>query len=402
MIAHLALEKHFQMTFNIKDFLKMRAILFALALWATSIHAYAQISQQSMKFTFHDPCGGGNSALCADVMVGQGVFDESTVPNFIAALKNHSKGNNIQVPGGVGGKIILSSLGGSLAAGIALGLEIRRLRMDTSITSSFNEVRRDKSDIGYREIPILRNAKCLSACSYAMLGGVKRSVESEKTLGVHQFKSTSIDPNLESNTQTTTAQLALYVERMGVLPGFMNLASLTLPGEINYITRSQARELQIDNVNTNLSSWQIKATEGGTPIMFVHQKISPSHTVGIVMNLEFKKLIVSTQIVIKGDAINDARLKEFPLNTMPEISFVVNEKRFKGQAQKKWASVNIPGVKTFESISEFPVALLTALQQAKTVSITDNFPNAILDLSLNTELSTTGLKSGTLLLERFK
>jgi hypothetical protein len=382
--------------------MKMRAVLLAMALSATAIHATAQFSQQPMKFTFHDPCGGGNSESCADVMVGQGVFDASTVPSFIAALKYHSREDKNSVLSQGVSNIIISSPGGSLAAGIALGLEIRRLRMNTTVVSSFNEWARGTTDTDYSERPILRNAKCLSACSYAMLGGVKRSVESENTLGVHQFNSTSTDRNLESNTQTTTAQLALYVERMGVLPGFMTLASLTKPDEITYVTKSQARDLQIDNVNISLSAWKIKATEGGVPIVFVNQKLSQSHSVGIVLLYQGKNLIVSTQMVFKGDAMRAARLNEFPLNTMPEISFRVNGKRFKGQATKQWASVNLTGVKTFESVSEFPVALLKALQQAKTVSITDAFPNAILDLSLNTDLSTNGLNSGASLLERSK
>lgn len=379
-----------------------RAVLLALALALSAFasQASAQLSQHAMKFTFHDPCGGGNSASCADVMVGQGVFDASTVSTFIAALKYHSRDNKNPVLGQGVSTIIISSPGGSLSAGIALGLEIRRLRMNTTVVSSFSEWVRVKSGIDYMERPILQNAKCLSACSYAMLGGVKRSVESENALGVHQFNSTGYDQNLESNTQTTTAQLALYVNRMGVLPGFMTLASLTKPDEITYVSKGQARDLQVDNVNISLSPWRIKATEAGVPIMYVNQKISESHAVTIVLLQQGKTLIVSTQMGFKGEAMRATRLNEFPMNTTPEISFSVDGKKFRGQATRQWGSVNSPGVKIFESISEFPLSLLRAFQKAKTISISDDFPNAISDLSLATELSLNGLNSGALLLER--
>ena len=382
--------------------MKICAVLLTLLMGALVSQANAQLSDKSMQFTFHDPCGGGNAASCADVMVGQGVFDASTVPSFIAALKYHSREDKNPVLGEGISTIIISSPGGSLGAGLALGLEIRRLRMNTTVVSSFNEYVRGASGVDYIERPVLRNAKCMSACSYAFLGGVKRSVESEKTLGVHQFNSAIYDKNLESNTQTTTAQLALYVERMGVLPGFLTLALLTKPEEVTYVSKNQARDLLVDNVNISRAAWQVRATPGGVPIMFVHQKLSQSHMVGIVLLYQEGKLMVVTQTVFKREAISEARLNELPMNAMPEISFKVDGKKFKGHARKPWASVNFPDVKTFESDVEFPVSLLRALQKAKTVSISDGFPNAILDLSLSSDLSVAGLNWGASLLERSK
>jgi hypothetical protein len=231
---------------------------------------------------------------------------------------------------------------------------------------------------------------------------VRREVETDNTLGVHQFSSRSNDLDLESRTQSGTAQLALYVERMGVLPGFMNLASLTRPNEITFISKNQARDLQIDNVNISLAPWQIKATAGGIPIMIANQKLSQSHGVGIVLLFQGNTLIVSTQMVFKGEAIHASRLNQFPINDYPTIIFTVDGREFKGSPQKKWASVNLSNVKTFESVSEFPAALLKALQRARKVSISDDFGNAIRDISLETDLSTIGLNAGASLLERSK
>lgn len=136
--------------------------------------------------------------------------------------------------------------------------------------------------------------------------------------------------------------------------------------------------------------------------MFANQKLSQSHSVGIVMLYQGQNVIVSTQMVFKGEATHAARLNQFPINDYPTIIFNVDGREFKGRPQKKWASVSLPNVKTFESVSEFPVALLKALQRAKKVSISDDFPNATRDISLESDLSTDGLNAGASLLERSK
>lgn len=381
--------------------MRNRAAILAILLCA-ALQAHAQLTGQPMQFTFHDPCGGGNAASCGVVMVGQGEFNDKTVPAFITALKGFAIEDKNPVLGQGISRVIISSPGGSLQAGLELGVEIRRLKMNTTATSNFDEYVRSKAGNDYIKRPILNGAVCASACSYAFLGGIRREVETDNTLGVHQFSSRSTDIDLESRTQTGTAKLALYVQRMGVLPGFMNLASFTRPNEITFITKTQAQELQVDNVNIPLASWQIKATAGGVPIMFANQKLSQSHGVGIVLLYQGQNVVVSTQMVFKGDATHATRLNQFPINDYPTIIFNVDGREFKGTPQKKWTSVNLPNVKTFESVSEFPVSLLKALQRAKKVSITDDFPNATRDISLETDLSTNGLNAGAFLLERSK
>lgn len=107
-----------------RETMKYRAVILALSLCAAAFQADAQLSGQPMKFTFHDPCGGGNAASCGTVMVGQGEFNEQTVPAFIAALKDFAIESKNPVLGQFISRVIISSPGGSLAAGLQLGTEI--------------------------------------------------------------------------------------------------------------------------------------------------------------------------------------------------------------------------------------------------------------------------------------
>lgn len=94
------------------------------------------------------------------------------------------------------------------------------------------------------------------------------------------------------------------------------------------------------------------------------------------------------------------RMAMFSSDEFPTISFLVNGIRFNGQAKKIWKSVVKKDEVTFESISSFPLSLVREMQQAKTISISDNFPKATADLSLNSNLSIRGLNSGSTLLSR--
>lgn len=273
--------------------MKFRTTLCTFGLFVCVSQALAQLSHQPMTFTFHDPCGGGNADSCATVMVGQGRFDASTASSFIEALKKFSNENKITKLGDGISTVIMSSPGGSLAAGIEMGNEIRRLRMSTTATSIFDEYARLPSGNDYIKNSILKRAECLSACAYAFLGGVKRSVETEKTLGIHQFRSYIAEGNLESNTQALTARLALYVERMGASPQFMTLASMTPPDEITYLGTAISRKLMVDNVNIAQADWQVKAAAGGVPILAINQPLSQFHDVQIVVFLEGQQVLVA-------------------------------------------------------------------------------------------------------------
>ena len=122
--------------------------------FVAAMPALAQPATRSMEFTTHDPCGGGNAEYCLTAIVGRGVFDDTTVAKFRAVLEEHRRIYRIAPPGTGISAVILDSPGGSLPAGIALGLELRRLKIGTRAVSSFSEYVRINEQ--YRERPLLR------------------------------------------------------------------------------------------------------------------------------------------------------------------------------------------------------------------------------------------------------
>ena len=357
-------------------------------------------AQSSMQFTFHDPCGGGNADYCAPVMIGRGAFDDTTLGNFRSALAQYRKDLKIGGNGAGISSVIFDSPGGSLAAGVALGHELRRWKINTRAVSEFDEWVRSKPGGDYIEKPVLRNAKCLSACAYAFLGGSKRVVENDRSLGVHQFSSAVGTQFSESSTQTTTAQLALYVESMGISSRFMTIASLTKPNEITYINAPVSRELRVDNVSISLASWTVVATSEGVPVLLVDQRLSESHSVTIRIALRAETVYVVINTFINLKETTQERAAQFPDGALPTITFNVDGREFRGTPIREWTRATSGDVISFTSVSAFPKALLRYLQDAKSLAISDDFGRATTDVSLSTTLSSTGLGSGVALITR--
>lgn len=364
------------------------------------LFAHQASAQIPMQFSFHDPCGGGNADYCAPVMVGRGVFDETTLPNFRAALGQYRK--DLKISGNVAGisALIFDSPGGSLGAGVALGRELRRLKINTRAVNEFDEWVRSRSSGDYVEKPVLRNAKCLSACAYAFLGGSKRVVEHDKSLGVHQFRSAIGGQFSESTTQSTTAQLALYVESMGISSRFMTVASLTKPDEITYISASASRELKVDNVTIGLAAWTLSATDEGLPLLVVVQPLSESHRVVIRIGLRGETLYVGTNTLINLKETTLERVAQFPEDSSPAIVFTIDGRDYRGTPSRGWSRALAKDEVSFTALSVFPKSLLRALQDAQSIEISDDFGRATADISLSTKLSITGLRSGVALISR--
>ena len=330
-------------------------------------------------------------------MVGQGEIDSHTLSNFRSALLKGTKKNRLE-PSDLSLTVVLSSLGGSLAAGLQLGREIRRLNFDTRAVSDLDHVITVKG--GYEEKPLLRHAKCLSACAYAFLGGSTRSVESDSVLGVHQFKSTTTVS--ESDVQSAGAQLSIYVEEMGISQRFVTIAALTHSNEITYLDKVTAYSLAVDNVQVLLTPWTVGVTKDGFPSLKVVQSKSPSVGVKIAVIFTDGRVFVGTRTSLKIKSMSRSRIANFPENEAPTLTFEVDGKIFKGKGIEKWKkSIDSEDI-SYTSVSVFLPALLQALKAARKVVISDNFGTASSDISMDTELSTVGLESGIALLSRAK
>ena len=365
-----------------------------------TVSPFAHALDTSMSFTFHDPCGGGNSEICAPVMLGRGVIDASTVSKFKSALSAHQ--TRLKLSGSVAGisSLVLQSSGGLLSAGLELGNEIRRLKIDTRAVAELDEHIFDRRKREYAEVPLIRNGKCLSACAYAFIGGNKRAVEAEKVLGVHQFRSVNGATSTEGEVQALTATLSMYVQKMGISPQFMTIASLTKPDQITYLGLGISRKLNIDNLSIARSPWSITATRKGLPILRVSQPLNSALEVQIDIVRNGTDVLVASTTKIDFRRIGADRVAQFPELEKPIVMFFVDGQVFKGIVRGGWRKEVSNDVLAYTALSVFSVSFLSSLSSAQKVRITDDFGRATSDISIDTNLSTDGLSSGVALLMR--
>jgi hypothetical protein len=116
--------------------------------------------------------------------------------------------------------IDLSSPGGNLAEGVALGRAIREAGLYTRIYG-----------------------QCLSACAYAFLGGTVRSFSEPDALGFHQFAAQENIP--DTVTQRLAAEVLSYVLEMGVDARIFVTASQTGPDAFFFVDPEEAVDLGI-------------------------------------------------------------------------------------------------------------------------------------------------------------
>lgn len=197
---------------------------------------------------------GGNCIGC-EWIGGEGKIDETTVPNFLAALK--------KVDGGYPGlRVALNSPGGSLAMGLRLGEIIRSKQFNTEVGKTVPDT------AGWKEVA---PGKCASACSFAFLGGSSRDTKGGE-IGVHQFyqdialtnPSAKVFDSVDlSSQQLISAMLIEYVNRMGVHPRFVSVASNVAPNDIHWLTDEQVKELKVAYDPGAFDPWQIEAYGSG-------------------------------------------------------------------------------------------------------------------------------------------
>jgi hypothetical protein len=177
--------------------------------------------------------------------------------------------------------VILNSAGGSLAGGLALGREIRSLALSTHLGSfALPSVELGKEG----DIVDYSNDICASACAYAFIGGLKRSLGKDAKLGVHQFSQEITGPQLPSNdvqiTQDITALLYTYVRDMGISSDFFKVSTETHSENIHWLSLNEADRLQLINSPGPYSSpkWEPSGTFGDR-IWLVKYRSSGNHDI---------------------------------------------------------------------------------------------------------------------------
>lgn len=124
--------------------------------------------------------------------------------------------------------IMLNSPGGSLAASVRLGRAIRDLGFETFVGGA---------------------GVCASACFFSFIGGVRRLMDPDGAIGVHQFVTDSATDGhaATADSQSFSAQLLTHVIEMGVDPAALAKAMETPPTHIYYFDWWELKRLRIVN-----------------------------------------------------------------------------------------------------------------------------------------------------------
>lgn len=208
-----------------------------------------------MTFANYWPCEGHGS-MCDPYILAKGTITSSTPDDFVRFVKK----------GKFHTRVFFHSPGGNLAAAIRLGRLIREFRFNTLVGGPYENVIRLWEDYEIIE----KEGHCFSACAYAFLGGVKRTVESSGKFGIHQFRGATKDTG-ESSTQVIMTALSNYLEEMGIDRTFLDVASLADSSKLHIVTQAEAQRLNVDNTNPPKSRWRLESDSHGRLILVTTQ-----------------------------------------------------------------------------------------------------------------------------------
>lgn len=201
-----------------------RALVFLMALLPAA--AMADV-HGSMRFALMADC---STDPCTEVGLGVGAIDTGS-----AQVMQTFLGRYPQVR-----KLYFHSPGGDLATGLEMGMLLRRLGLDSAVTSKM---------------------KCFSACAYTFIGGSTRTVAPGGLIGVHQFYSKDGMGSVEEGQQAQ-ATLVRYVRDMGVSESLVELSLQAGKDEMVGIGAGKARVLRVDNAHPSPSEWSLSPHKG--------------------------------------------------------------------------------------------------------------------------------------------
>ncbi|MES0179019.1 hypothetical protein NKJ86_10525 [Mesorhizobium sp. M0025] len=175
---------------------------------------------------------GGNCNDC-EFMVAEGTIEDDSVDDFRKL--------------GGPGLVYLNSEGGSLMGALALGNEFRKQGIRTIVGAAVP--RSDNPDVQ----DVSGEGVCLSACTYAFLGGVERTVPAGAKYGIHSFTSeakpgsdASFSAADITNAQILTGILLEYTQRMGADPILVKMASGQAADSMSYLSETELEQLRVN------------------------------------------------------------------------------------------------------------------------------------------------------------
>jgi hypothetical protein len=156
--------------------------------------------------------------------------------------------------------LAIDSDGGSVLGAIALGREIRKLKLTTTVGRLVDLPAEGQQD-GARAL-LSPNADCESMCAFVLLGGVRRLVPSDARVMVHQIwlGDRREDPTAANYSaedlvliQRDIGRLAQYTAEMGATADLLDLALRIPPWEpMHALTRAELKRTRLTTEDSEL------------------------------------------------------------------------------------------------------------------------------------------------------
>jgi len=108
-------------------------------------------------------------------------------------------------------------------------------------------------------------AICLSACTYAYMGGKFRFFKNQSKFGVHRFYSArGVEKDAMDQAQIVSAELVNYFSEMGIRPEVYRFYTEAGPAEIREIPEQTLKEFNVVNNGASPPSWAVDSMDGET------------------------------------------------------------------------------------------------------------------------------------------
>lgn len=236
--------------------LLIRFIVGSLMGLTSAAHANSTFDEP---MSFYRATSGGNCSSCVWI-AAEGRIEADTAEKFLQFLSEEG------LLGARGLNVHLNSPGGHLIGGVLLGLAIRGQEANTVVSAAFIE---DIYDDGLRKVTYDPPAEgqCSSSCVFAFAGGVSRFASTTTPggaigfqnigrLGVHQFYSPqslddptalAFDAEDRIADQRIIAVLLAYLSEMEVSAELLQIAAMTDPRDMHYLSEEELRRTEIDN-----------------------------------------------------------------------------------------------------------------------------------------------------------
>ncbi len=231
---------------------RLLAAFFALALAApvllvpARLPAAPQVSDRTLPMRFELRVQGPAAACgakCTLWIAASGAITADTPRDF----ETFARGRDLS-----GATVVIDSDGGSVHGAIALGRDIRRLNLDTTVGRIIDLV---GAETDLPRASLSPQADCESMCAFVLLGGVHRSVPPEARVMVHQIwlGDRRDDPTAATYSaedlvlvQRDIGRLAQYTIDMGGSIELLDLALRIPPWEpMHALTREETRSTRV-------------------------------------------------------------------------------------------------------------------------------------------------------------